>query len=149
MSSLVVGVGQSDRGDDAAGPRVAALLAAAPPAGVDVVTLPNPVRLADAWEGYERVVVVDAVRSGRPPGEVTVRRLTSDGPLPARSGAGGTHGFGVAEAVELARVLGRLPSHLVLVGIEAAGFRTGAALSGPVAAAVAVAEQVVRDELAP
>ena len=144
MTSLVVGVGQVDRGDDAVGPLVVARLSGAPPEGVDVALVPTPVRLADAWEGYDHVVVVDALRSGRPPGEVTVWVLT-DAPLPARPGAGGTHGFGVAEAVELARAMHRLPRRLVLVGIEAAGFAHGVPLSPEVVAALPAAERAVRD----
>ena len=49
---------------------------------------------------------------------------------------GGTHAFGLAEAVELARALRRLPQRLVLVGVEAVGFDYGAPLSPEVAAAV-------------
>jgi hydrogenase maturation protease len=42
----------------------------------------------------------------------------------------------VAEAVELARVLERLPAHLVLYGIEVGDVRNGVGLSPPVAEAL-------------
>jgi hydrogenase maturation protease len=146
VTDLVVGVGQVDRGDDALGPQVVARLADRLPEGVAVVSVPTAVRLVEVWEGFDQVVVVDAVRSGRPPGDVTVWVLT-DAPLPARPGAGGTHGFGVAEAVELARVMGRLPRRLVLVGVEAAGFAHGAPVSPAVAAALPAAERAVLEAL--
>ncbi len=51
-------------------------------------------------------------------------------------GPAGTHGFGLAGAIELARALDRLPARLVVVGVEAVGFEHGAPLSGPVRAAI-------------
>src|SRR5215207_5591238 len=47
-----------------------------------------------------------------------------------------THAFGVADAIELARTLGRLPARLEIYTIEGADFTAGAGLSPPVAAAV-------------
>jgi hydrogenase maturation protease len=139
MSALVIGVGQADRGDDAVGPLVAAEVRRTAPA-VDVVTVDSPTRLLDSWQGRDVVVVVDAVRTGRPAGAITLVEV-GHRPLPARPGAGGSHGFGVAEAVELGRVLGRLPSHLVVVGVEAATFAIGAGLTPAVVAAVPAATE--------
>ena len=51
-------------------------------------------------------------------------------------GGTSTHLLGVAEAVELARVLGRLPKALRLVAIEGRNFAHGAKLSPQVEAAV-------------
>ena len=88
--------------------------------------------------------MVDAVCSGHPPG--TLHHLeTGDGspPLPGAAwsgtGRGGTHAFGVAAAVELARALHRLPDRLVIIGVEASGFDYQAPLSGPVADALETA----------
>lgn len=143
MTALVIGVGQPDRGDDAAGSAVvAAVRRLAPDVATTEVT--SPVRLVDAWDGYDDVVVVDAVMSGRAPGEVTVLEAGA-GPLPARPGAGGSHGFGVAEAVELARALDRLPRRLLVVGLEAATFEHGRGLSPAVAAGVDAAVRSVLD----
>ena len=143
MSALVVGLGNRDRGDDAVGPVVASRCAAA---GVRVVELQDPVRLLEEWDGAELVVVVDAVRSGRPGGELQVLELDR---LPAAdlTAAGGTHALGLAAVVELARVLDRLPPRLVVVVVEAVGFGFGEPLSAPVAAAVEPAAAVVRATL--
>jgi hydrogenase maturation protease len=54
-------------------------------------------------------------------------------PLRFEPAFGSSHGIGVAEAVELARALGRLPRRLTLIGVEAAGFEVGASLSSAVA----------------
>jgi hydrogenase maturation protease len=96
----------------------------------------------DAWDARSDVVVIDAIRSGRDVGEITVVHVGDD-PLPAQPGAGGSHGFGVAEAVELSRALGRLPERLVVVGIEAADFTQGAELTPEVGDAIEVATEVV------
>ena len=47
-----------------------------------------------------------------------------------------THAFGVADAVELARALDRLPERLDVYAIEGASFAAGAPLSPAVAAAI-------------
>lgn len=147
MSPLVIGVGQPDRGDDAVGLLVADEVRRTGPR-CEVVSVSSPTRLVDLWEGRDLVVVVDAVRAGGPAGEVTVLDIGPD-PLPARSGAGGSHGFGVAEAVELARSLDRLPRRLVVVGVGAESFTAGAGLSPAVAGAVDAATQEVLGALAP
>jgi hydrogenase maturation protease len=143
MSALVIGVGQADRSDDAVGLLVAAEVRRTATA-VDVVTVSSPTRLVDTWEGRNDVVVVDAIRTGRPAGAVTLVEV-GNRPLPVHPGAGGSHGFGVAEAIELGRALGRLPRRLVVVGVEAASFALGAEPTPEVVAAVpAAAEAVLR-----
>jgi hydrogenase maturation protease len=146
MSALVIGVGQAGRADDVVGLLVAAEVRRTTPA-VDVVTLDSPTRLLDTWEDRDDVVVVDAIRTGRSPGTITLVEV-GDRRLPARAGAGGSHGFGVAEAVELGRTLGRLPRRLVIVGVEAATFAIGAEVTPDVVAAVPAARQAVLGALA-
>lgn len=137
MSRLVIGLGSTDRGDDAVGPVVAARVAAARLPGVSVLSHEDPTGLVDLWRGRDTVVVVDAVHSGAVPGTVIVAETTQEtDPFVdrawARTGRSGTHAFGLASAVELSRALHALPERLVLVGVEAAGFEHGAELSFPV-----------------
>lgn len=140
---LVVGLGSPDRGDDAVGMHVARAVAAREDPRVEVLEHEDPTDLVELWTGRERVVVVDAVCSGAgaAPGDVRVLETGAGlDPLPedawAGTGRGGTHAFGLATAVELARALHRLPERVTVVGVEAARFDHGAALSPPVAAAV-------------
>jgi hydrogenase maturation protease len=152
MTVLVVGIGNADRGDDGIGPAVAARVRERALPGVDVLVLDDPLALLDAWEGYETVAVVDAVRSGAVAGTIHVRAAGRDDlPLaPAgRGDAGSTHGFGVAAAVGLGRALHRLPVRLVLVGVEGRCFDHGAALSPEVAAAVGAAGDQVVEAVVP
>lgn len=149
---LVIGLGSRDRGDDAVGSVVAAEVAALGLPGVRVLVHEDPTCLVELWGEADDVVVVDAVRSGAAPG--TVRVLdASTGALADRAwagtGRGGTHAFGVAAAVELARALRRLPPRLLLVGVEASSFEHGASLSPAVVRAVAPAAATVARLLSP
>ena len=122
MSRLVIGVGNPLRGDDAAGLRAAQLVKSA-----RVEEVVDCSDLMTMWGEDDSVIVIDAMVSGAAPG--TVRRydgLTQN--LPARAFAS-THAFGLAEAVEMSRVLGRLPRALTVFGIEAASFEQGSGLS--------------------
>ncbi|MGA2008092.1 MAG: hydrogenase maturation protease [Solirubrobacteraceae bacterium] len=144
----LIGVGNRWRGDDAAGLVVAAAVAARRPAGVEVVEHHGePIELIEACEGAQTVWIVDAVCSGGAAG--TVHRLdASVEPLPADLFGVSTHRLGPAEALELARALGRLPAQVIVYGIEAKEFEPGHPLSAPVALAAARLADVLVDELA-
>jgi hydrogenase maturation protease len=120
----VIGVGNLWRRDDGAGPAVADALGA--------ISTDDPSRLLDLWQGAERVIVVDAARSGAPAG--TIHDFDAAEPLPAGM-ASSTHAFGIADAVELARALGRLPRQLTVYAIEGEDFGPGRGLSPAVARA--------------
>jgi hydrogenase maturation protease len=142
--TLVVGLGHPDRGDDAVGTAVANRALALLPPDVGVVQHEDPAGLIDIWSGSDLVVISDAVRSGQPPGTVSVLNAGT-APLRIGTGAGGTHEFGLAEAVELARALDRLPPQLVIIGVEAERFELGTPLSPQVAAAVEPAAHAVAE----
>lgn len=129
--ALVVALGNELRGDDAVGLEVARRLA-----GVRVLaTEDEPTRLIEEWGDADPLVLVDAARSGGCPGKVHVIDLARE-ELPAVLFRGSTHHFSLADTVELARALGRLPARAWVVAVEGARFETGAPLSPQVAAAV-------------
>ena len=134
---ILIGVGNGWRGDDGAGLAVARRVRELAPDGVEVREVEgDATALVDAWSGAGHVVVVDAAQSGAAPG--TVRRFDARSqPLPVRSLRSSTHAFGVSDAVELARSLGRLPSRLEVYAIEGASFVAGDRLSPSVERAVA------------
>lgn len=153
---VVVGIGNALRGDDAVGLQVArhvrALLESAsarPRPQIAVLEHERePLGLIDRWQGACATVLIDAIRSGAPPG--TIRRIdVSAAPIPAPlGGSSSTHAVGLGDAIELARTLGRLPASIVVYGVEGAHFDSGGALSGPVGAAVpALAEAVAREAI--
>jgi hydrogenase maturation protease len=148
--AVVIGVGNEFRGDDAAGLLVARRLRER--AATEAVVLAcqaDPAGLLSAWTGADLAIVVDTVVSGAAPG--TVQRFdVSDTPLPARLIASSTHALGVAEAIELARALDRLPCRTIVYGIEGSSFSAGAPLDQTVERAIdetvtrVVAELTVR-----
>jgi hydrogenase maturation protease len=126
---VVIGIGNRYRSDDAAGLEAARRIAGAAPDGVAVIELEGePMSLLDAWGEAETVYVVDAVSSGGEPG--TVYRFDSriESP-PAQFCHRGTHAFSVADVVELARALDRLPRRLIAFGIEGGAFGAGLEVS--------------------
>ncbi len=136
----VVGIGSPDRGDDAWGPLVAERVAAATADDprVRVVVHEDPTHLVQEWDGTGTAVILDAVLTDGPAGELVVTDLGAEGgTLPPAAldgvGLGGTHAFGVAGAIELARALGRLPRRVVVVGVRAETVAHGASMSGAVA----------------
>ena len=152
-SALVVGLGSPDRGDDGIGPAVARCVATLALAEVDVLVHEDPADLVELWSGRSVAVVVDAVCSGGPAGTVHLLETEAAGnrlfhPTWADTARGGTHALGLATAVELARVLHRLPRRLVVVGIEGVGFDRGAPLSPQVQGAMPAAVAAVVAALA-
>jgi hydrogenase maturation protease len=123
----VIGVGNAARGDDAAG-----LVAARRLGGVELEG--DASALIDLVDGADDVVVIDAVRSGAAAG--TVHRIDAGGLSVALPRTASTHLIGVADALELARVLGRLPPHVVVYGIEGGRFGVGDPVSPEVVAAI-------------
>jgi hydrogenase maturation protease len=118
----IVGIG-TEFGDDAAGPLVVQSLASGPalPVGVEAIPCDRPLELLDLLQGIDAAVLVDATRSGRPPG--TVHEPAIDELCEARPVS--SHGMGVREALAMARALGRAPDRIAIIGIEA-GSATGA-----------------------
>ena len=130
---LVIGCGNPDRGDDAAGILVARRLHQI---GLDALEhTGDGFALLDLWNGREEVILVDAMVSGGSPGSVSVWDPTT-APRNSNDYRCSTHVYGPAEAIELARVLGRLPHRLRIYGIEASQFQPGATVTTEVLAAV-------------
>jgi len=96
--------------------------------------------LVDLLAGASSAIVIDAVRSGASPGTVQRYDVGRTSLPAALSSSSSSHLVSAAEAIELARVLGRLPEMTTVLGIEGERFDLGAAISHRVAAAI---EEVV------
>jgi len=134
---LVIGIGNRLRGDDGIGPIVVDLLRAGHRDAIDTTVVAGDLSdLAMRWVAGQTVVIVDAMVSGRDPGTVIV----FDGPtLSGSDQLLSSHGIGLADAIALARAIGRLPRSLTIVGIEGRAFEPGDPVSEPVRAAATVA----------
>ena len=147
MSTVVIGVGNAYRGDDGVGLAVAAALQVLVPARVSVVACEQePSRLLDAFQGATTAIVVDAAASGGVPGSV-YRFDASRDSIPAGVFRSSTHAFGVGDAIELARALGKLPPRVLVYGVEGGTFAAGEGLTTPVRDAVGRITAAVLDDL--
>jgi len=141
---LVAGIGNVFQRDDAFGVEVAQRLAAAPvPAGVEVLDVGiRGVHLAyQLMDGYDELLLVDAVSRGDAPGTVTVvepsvKALTPEPIDPHRLEPG--------PLLASVQALGAMPGRVVLVGCQPADLGEGMGLSPVVADAVGPAIAAVR-----
>jgi hydrogenase maturation protease len=143
----VIGIGNDYRRDDAAGRVVARRLKERMPPDVEIVEETGEgAAILEAWRGVEDVFLIDAVQSGEPAG--TLHRIdVQTQPLPASLFRHSTHAFGIAEAVEVARLLHQLPHRLIIYGIEGERFDAGLGLSPEVEKGVVEAEARLRQEI--
>lgn len=145
---LVAGIGNIFMADDAFGVEVARRLAVRElPRGVEVKDF--GIRGMDLvyalGEGYDAVVLVDAVPRGEPPGTLFVVEPEID---EAEVGLDG-HGMDPVKVLGLARQLGAVPERVLVVGCEPQVVMTGdedelrGELSEPVRACLDAAVQLV------
>ncbi len=133
---LIIGIGNDYRSDDAAGLVVARVLQQRKNRNMTITEHSGEgITLLEVWHGWERVILVDAVSSGAPPGTIHCFDASA-GTLPASLFATSSHAFSVAQAIELARALGQLPDQMVFYGIEGQCFAAGIGLSPQVQQAI-------------
>jgi hydrogenase maturation protease len=150
MKIAVIGIGQSLRGDDGAGPEAVRRWSTDfPPSAlnglsvrIEVLDTPG-LELIDHLQGCDAALLVDAVSTGKPPGTVSVFSAVPDTSLTAAEKT--AHGFGVAETLALARRAGeRLPGRILLIGIEGEQYELGKGLSASVERAIANAAGAIQ-----
>lgn len=153
MEIAVVGIGQSFRGDDAAGLEAVRLwqrehFSTATRAEIRTHIVEQVgLELLELFASANAVVLVDALCAGSRPG--TVRQLnldTLDG-VPTRSASG--HGWGLAETLRLADLLGLQSENVKirLIGIEPERWDIGLGLSASVRDALPQASAAIQAEI--
>jgi hydrogenase maturation protease len=142
--ALIIGVGNRFRRDDGVGPIIADQLHAA---GFNAREHGGEgTSLMETWSGTETVIIIDAALSGAEPG--TIHRFdASRDSLPKDLFHYSSHLFAVAEAVEMARILNRLPKLLIVYGIEGETFDFGEGLGPAVEGACAEVEKRIIGDL--
>lgn len=135
----IIACGNPDRADDAAGILVGERLRSL---GIAVeIQNGEALALVESWSDADEVIIVDTVVTGARPGTVHLWDGTQ-ARLDIRSQPS-SHGFGIAEAIQLSRTLNCLPPRLRIYGIEGREFGCGLSPSPGIAIAV---EKVV-DEI--
>jgi hydrogenase maturation protease len=110
------------------------------------VSGPVVVGVGNDWRGDDAAGLVVARRL-REAGIPTVE-VGGDPAALLDAWAGASHAIGLAEAVALARTLGRVPARLEIYGIEAGEAEIAAGLTPAVACAVAALGRELRERLA-
>jgi len=130
---LIIGCGNLDRADDAAGLLAARWLREQ---GINAIEHSGDgLALLDIWNSEDDVIIIDAMVSGRNVGSIGKWDPVANPNRAARLTCS-THDFGPAEAIELAVVMDRLPRSIQFYGIEAANFGPGTGPSREVLDAV-------------
>ncbi|MGP8072512.1 MAG: hydrogenase maturation protease [Thermoplasmata archaeon] len=134
--TLVIGVGNRHRRDDAVGLEAAARLG--PRLGERARVVPfegESTGLLELWKGVPLVVLVDAVPAQGQPGRIhrVEGRLAERLRGPTTSS---THGLSVGEVWQLGASLDQLPERLVVFAVEGEDFSPGVGLSPAVARSV-------------
>jgi hydrogenase maturation protease len=124
MNTRILCLGNELVRDDGVGIRVGRILSSLPlPEDVRIEFVPHlGFDLLEAVQGAERLVLVDAMHTGRSPGTC----ITLEGAAIERyaTGAAASHTVGIAELIEVAQRLapGRNRASIVFVGIEGQAF---------------------------
>lgn len=121
MTTLIMGLGNTIMSDDGIGPKVIGLLQRDG-------DLPENVRLLDGGtlgldllpylEGVERLILVDAVETGKAPGTL-VRLAGEEVPLAIETRLS-PHQMGLKDLLAVARLMECLPQEVVLIGMQPA-----------------------------
>lgn len=147
--TLVIGIGNEYRGDDAVGPYLARRLSENAPDNCVIKEAPGEgIHLINTWEGFDRVIIIDAVRSASAPG--TVHRIdATKQKLPENWVHHSAHTVSLPEAIRLAQTLKVVPATLIIYGIEGICFDPGARISDEVQRAADGLIPALLDELGP
>lgn len=147
----VIGIGQSLRGDDAAGLEAVRQwqetfpeTANKPEVQVEASELPG-LALIDLLNDVEAAVLVDAVQSSAKPG--TIHKLSEEELASFTPDSKSAHGWGAAETLRMRSQLTDTKVNIRIVGIEAGQMELGARLSKAVEEAMPDICRVIEEEL--
>jgi hydrogenase maturation protease len=125
---LVIGVGNVWRHDDGIDPKIIEILKTKPNLNCDLCDGGlDALALLDEIQKYPRALIIDAVHMGSAPS--TIKIFTpSEAKLKIHADALSTHGFGLAELIQLMESL-NIPTRLKILGIEPKDISFGEGLS--------------------
>lgn len=124
---IVIGIGNPERGDDAAGCCALKYLSTDNKLSDSCQFIEHSgeaLALIEAWQDYRYAILIDAVRADLECGSIIKLNLI-DEKLPEDIKISSSHLLGVYEAVELARTLKKLPDELIFFGIQGDNFTLG------------------------
>ncbi len=145
--ALVIAIGNRSRGDDGVGLVIGKALQALRDPMIEVVESDGELTALLDWLGsHSRVIIVDAWNA--PLQKLPYRRWdVSQDALPTRLSGASSHVVGIAQAIELARALEKLPRRLVVFGVLGRNFEMGEGLSPVVTEQIPAVVQAIVGEV--
>ena len=145
--TIIIGIGNEFRSDDAIGIIAVRKLKEDNIQGIDMIEHDGDgAELIDIWKDYRNVYIIDAVSIGNSPGDL--KRVDAiKNKLPLGIGAHSTHLFNIPEAIETSRILKKLPEKLIIYGIEGKNFNLGTQVSNEVLHASREAIENIKKEI--
>lgn len=147
--TLVLGLGNILLGDEGVGVRVIEALQ-------DRYEFPEGIQVMDGGtlgldllpylKGTSRLLVVDAVQAGKPPGAL-VRLVGKEVPIQLDLSKVSPHQDGLQDLLAAAALTGCLPAEVVLFGVQIDSLKVGLDLSPPVADQVDVVVERIAQEM--
>jgi hydrogenase maturation protease len=152
MIILIMGIGQSLRSDDGAGPAAVRFWQQRYPETasqpeIKILEYASPdLDLLNSLEHCQAAILVDAVSSNSLPG--TIHLLNESDLLTDTEPVHTVHAWGVAEILSLGRQLQLpIPAQIKFIGIEAEDLSPGEKLSQPVLAVLEQAANLIEDSV--
>ncbi|MBS1513680.1 MAG: hydrogenase maturation protease [Bacteroidetes bacterium] len=141
---LVLGIGNKYRCDDGAGIAAAEMLEQMHIENFDVKTLDGEgAKIIESWNGYDDVVIIDAVKKNGSAGNIYEINANED-ELKSDFFNYSSHAFGLAEAINISKVMNRLPKKLTVYGIEGKSFNFDTKLTPKIEKAAAKTAQIIK-----
>jgi len=133
---LILGIGNKFRSDDGAGVVAAEKVKQLGMDKFDVKILDGEgSEIMEAWKDYDDVIIIDAVQKNGSAGKIHEINA-NDMVLKSDFFNYSSHAFGLAEAINVAKVMDKLPKFLIVYGIEGDHFQFDTKLTAKVEKAV-------------
>ena len=153
MNIVIIGIGQTLRGDDGAGPAAVKSWVKRYPQTQETAQIRTEIEelpglnLLSLLQSSDAAIIVDAVQSNNKPG--TLHLVQDDNKFLSRDKAQSAHNLGVQETLALARLLRfeDLPELITIIGIEVENVALGENLSIDVKNAVPKAADLIEKQL--
>ncbi len=136
MRTLVLGLGNLVHADDGAGIHAVQRMQKDPRVPPDVVLIDGGTQglsLLPHISGFDRLLVIDAVDAGEPPGTLLRLEGRALADMPGRSSV---HQLGFSDLMVAMKLLGDLPAEVIVFGVQPMSTEWSVELSPPVEKAI-------------
>jgi hydrogenase maturation protease len=136
LRTLVLGLGNLVHADDGAGIHAVQRMQKDPRVPPDVVLIDGGTQglsLLPHISGFDRLLVIDAVDAGEPPGTLLRLEGRALADMPGRSSV---HQLGFSDLMVAMKLLGDLPAEVIVFGVQPMSTEWGVELSPPVEKAI-------------